>query len=192
LIFIFSIIIILQEGKKLIRAKKIKLNNFLYTVVIILFAFSHYGLLISQELVFGSHINKISVSNIEGEKIIIPQEGFVTLLFFFNIDFIPHVRTLSELDFLLANINKFDEKVKLVVISKGEKEKFKEIQTKFNNRFNLIDEEKEKKLFKIFNYSCGYCTKIILIDKNNKLRYLSSSFDPIFLREVIQRYSNGN
>jgi hypothetical protein len=192
LTFIFSKIIILQEGKKLIRAKKIKSNTFLYIVVIILFAFSHYGRLISQELVFGSHINKMSVSNIEGEKIIIPHEGFVTLLLFFNIDFVPHIHTLSELDFLLANINKFDEKVKLVAISKGEKKKFKEIQTKFDNRFNLINEEKEKKLFKIFNYSCGYCTKIILIDKNNKLRYLSSTFDPIFLREVIQRYSNGN
>jgi len=176
----------------LIRGKKVKSNIFIYTVVIILFAFAHYGLLISQELVFGSHINEISVSNIEGEKIIIPQEGFVTLLFFFNIGFIPHVRTLSELDFLLAYINKSDEKVRIVVISKGEKEKFKEIQTKFNNRFNLINEEKEKKLFKIFNYSCGYCMKIILIDKNSKLRYLSSSFDPIFIKEVIQRYSNGN
>lgn len=161
-------------------------------ILIIVFASALYGLLISQELVFGSHINEISIANIEGKKISIPQKGFVTLLFFFNIDLIPHERTLKELDFLLVNINKFDEKVKLIGISKDKKEKFKEIQTKFNRRFNLINEEIEKRLFKKFNYTCGSCIQIILIDKNKKLRYLSSNFDPMFLREVIQRYANEN
>jgi|Deesub1362B_J571_1020462.scaffolds.fasta_scaffold00520_8 hypothetical protein len=146
------------------------------------------GTLYSEELVYGSHIIKITIINIEEKEILIPQPNIVTLLFFFNIDHSIHIQILSRLDFLIINLNQPDIKVKLIGISKGEKANFKKIKEKYNILFDLVN-DKEEKLFKKFNYTCASCIKIILIDKNSKPRYLSSNFDPIFLRELIQRYA---
>lgn len=144
-----------------------------------------------QEIVYGSFINQTSINNIEGEEMSIPQEGFVTLLFFFNINHPSHKRILAEFDFLLMNLKKIDDRVKLIGISSDKNEKFKELKNIYNNRLHLINDT-ETKLYKIFNYSCGNCIKIIIVDKNCIVRYLSSSFDTIFLREIIRRYINEN
>ncbi|NIO49917.1 MAG: redoxin domain-containing protein [Candidatus Aminicenantes bacterium] len=144
-----------------------------------------------QKLVYGSFINQTSITNIEGKEISIPQEGFVTLLFFFNINHTSHKRILTEFDFLLMNLKKIDDRVKLIGISSDKNEKFKELKNIYNNRLHLVNDT-ETKLYKIFNYSCGNCIKIIIIDKNCIVRYLSSSLDPIFLREIIRRYINEN
>jgi len=88
--------------------------------------------LYSQEIAYGSHINIIPITNFEGEKISIPYTDTVTVLFLFNIGYMPHTDILSELSFLIINLNQLDKKVKLAGISKGEKENFKKIKSKYN------------------------------------------------------------
>ena len=146
-------------------------------------------MLLSKELLYGSNIKKISINNFKGKEISFPQKDLVTLLFFFDINYIPHQRIISELNILIINLNQADKKIDLIGISKDEKENFEKIKPRLNIEFNLVNDMKEK-LFKFFNYTCGKCIQVILIDKGSKLRYNSSNFDPVFIRELLQRYSN--
>ena len=101
---------------------------------------------------------------------------------------ISHRKILSELDFLIINLNLDYKKAKLIGVSKGEAEDFLEVQSKYNIKIDLINDEKEI-IFKVFNFICKNCFQIVLIDRESKIRYLSSNFDPVFLREIIQRYA---
>ena len=162
-------------------------------VLILIFLLSIFHICYSNELVYGSHVNKMSVTNIFSEKISIPQEGYITLLYFFNIKSISHRRILSEFDILLVNLNESQNKVKLIGVSfdKKEDKSFVELLSPYSDRLQLIN-DKKLKLHSFYIHTCGNCIKIILIDANSVIRYLSSNFDPVFLREIIQRYAHEN
>ena len=157
--------------------------------IILLCCTSLNGMLHSEEeLHFGSHIDKIEAFNINREKVPIPQENIITFLFLLNVKLISHRKILSELDFLIINLNLDYKKVKLIGVSKGEAVDFLEVQSKYNIKIDLINDEKEI-IFKVFNFICKNCFQIVPIDRESKIRYLSSNFDPVFLREIIQRYA---
>jgi len=71
------------------------------------------------------------------------------------------------------------------------KKNLKKISSKYNFSFDLINDE-QGKAYEHFKLNCDRCIMIYIIDKNNKLRYISSSFDPLFLRDIIQRYKSQN
>lgn len=71
----------------------------------------------AEELVFGATVKQLAAIDIAGNKQAIPQESMTTLLFFFNIDYSPHVRILSEIDFLLVNLSEINDNIKFIAVS---------------------------------------------------------------------------
>lgn len=104
------------------------------------------------QLGYGSRINAIHAVNSEGKDVIIPPEGVVSILFFFDINSPPHINVLNSLNFLLINLDQRG-KVKLFAISKGEGETFKKIRSKYNIIFDLIN-DKQVSIFTNFNRKC--------------------------------------
>lgn len=140
----------------------------------------------SVSLSYGSYINQVHIANSDGTEIVVPQKGVVSILYFFNINNIVHDNVLNNINFLIMNLSK-GEKIRLYGISRGEADTFEKITAKYNIAFDLIN-DREDRISSDFSYTCTSCIQIILIDRDCQIRYLSSSFDPIFLREVIQRY----
>jgi peroxiredoxin len=139
-----------------------------------------------DELIYGSRIKKIYLKDINKDEIIIPQENKVNVIFFFDINNMSQNNILNQLNFIIINLNYENESVKLFGISKGNNKKFKRISSKYNYNFDLINDEQEK-AYNHFKLNCNRCIQIYVIDKNDKPRYFASGFDPIFLRDIIQR-----
>jgi hypothetical protein len=130
-------------------------------------------------------VNPISASDFQKTIISFPEEDFLTIMFLFNSDNISHKRILSEIHFMLSNLP--DSRIKLIGISKGDTRNFLQLQGEINSNVHLVNDRKDKILNR-FEYVCGMCIKILLVDKHCKLRYVASNFDPLFLREIIMRY----
>jgi len=139
----------------------------------------------ANKLVFGSVMNPISVSDFQKTIISFPQEDFLTIIFLFNLDNTSHKRIFSEIQFISSNMP--DSRIKLIGISKGDTRKFLQLRGQTNSVVHLVNDRRTEILNR-FEYVCGMCIKILLVDKHCKLRYVASNFDPLFLREIIMRY----
>jgi peroxiredoxin len=140
----------------------------------------------SENIGYGSYIKPVSIANSDGRDTELSQKGVVSVLFFFNIDSATHNNILNKINYLIMNLDD-SEKLRLYGISKGRPDAFEQIRAKYTITFDLINDDHER-IYNEFNYSCSSCIQIIVVDRESKIRYLSTSFDPILLREVIQRY----
>lgn len=108
-------------------------------------------------------------------------------MFFFDINYPPYKRILYELSILTTSIYPEKEIVKLIAISKGDRDDFSKLQSELHKNIEFIN-DRDNVVYKYFRQDCGECLKIILFDSTNNLRYLSSGYDPLFIREIILRY----
>jgi hypothetical protein len=79
------------------------------------------------------------------------------------------------------------KKIKFTGISKGESKKFNDLYSKFNIKYDLVN-DLEDKLLPALNFDCGACTKILIVDKGGKVRYNASYVDFYFVKNIIFRY----
>lgn len=125
--------------------------------------------------------------DIDKKKIKIPEKGLVTLLLFFDIDNYSQHKLLSELnDFYISLINQ-KKKIHFIGISRGITGKFKRLRKSLDIEYILLNDTEEN-IISLFDYNCGACNKIIIIDKKGKIRYNSPNVDFYFLEKVISRY----
>ncbi|NIM11712.1 MAG: redoxin domain-containing protein [Candidatus Aminicenantes bacterium] len=168
-------------GDKQFLKKEIRLTTFFITIILLV------GILYSDEIGFGSKIKEINSVDINNKKIEIPEKGKVTVLLFFNVKITSHQKLVSEFNFFFKNLVDQGKKVDLIYISKGEPKEFKSLVDKYNIKFRFVNDIDEK-ILSIFDYSCGECNKIIIIDKESKLRYNASYIDFYYIKSITDRY----
>ena len=145
------------------------------------------GFPLASELAFGSKIDPISYRDIKDNPIAVPVKGKVTVLLFFNVKRESHQKLASEFNFIFTNMVDQGKKVDLVYISKGDPGIFKSLIDRYNIKFRFINDVDEK-FSSVFDFTCGECNKIIIIDKENKIRYNASYIDLYFVNEIVNRY----
>lgn len=143
--------------------------------------------MVAQDLPFGHLFSNLDFLDIEGKKVSLCEKDQVTVLLFFNVELVPHARLLNELNFFYQSLVGSDRKINFMAVSKGEKDRFKEVSSKNDIRFRLINDETGK-LHALFNQTCGQCGKLVVIDKEQKLRYSAGYVDLSFLKQIIDRY----
>lgn len=141
-----------------------------------------------QNLTYGCKIKKITLEDYNGRTFCLPVENSVNIIFFFNIKNPLHLNTLSELNFLFKNINQNKTIVNIVGITKENNDYIYDVIDKLKIDFFIVNDVNDN-LSSIFDASCRSCLKIIIIDKSSIIRYMSSQFDALFLREIVQRYA---
>jgi hypothetical protein len=143
--------------------------------------------IILDRLSFGSSVEQIATKDIHQVDIHFPQKEFLTVLFFFNIEKASNIRILSEISFMLINLPY--DRIELIGISKGKSRLFFGLKESRNNFYRLLNDS-DSNISERFDYVCGICIKILFIDRECRLRYITSHYDPQFLRQVIERYGN--
>lgn len=149
------------------------------------------GFPLASELAFGSKIAQIDCHDIKDNPISIPVKGKVTILLFFNVKKESHQKLAAEFNFVFENMVDQGKKVDLVYISRGELGIFKSLIDRYNISFRFINDVDEK-YFSVFDYTCGECKKIIIIDKESKLRYNASYVDIDFMYTIVDRYEKSD
>jgi peroxiredoxin len=157
-------------------------------VCILIFVF-YINPIFAQNLTYGTQIEKISVKDCFGRELVFPLDNSVTLVYFFNSNNPLQLNNLLELEFLFSNLNASKPAVNIAAISMSTNSILQSIYKKYNLDFFLINDI-DKGLSKRFQLNCGSCLSVIIIDKSSKVRYLSSQFDAVFIREIVQRYAS--
>lgn len=142
-----------------------------------------------QNLSYGSLIEKLNVLDINKSLQVIPKQNCVNIIYLFNINNAHQVQILDHIDYLLIHLDDKPNDISFQAISKSSSSKFFELDKIYAGRIIFINDE-ENIIHYYFNYSCGNCIKILLIDKKGVIRYITTSFDPFFLKEIIERYIN--
>lgn len=162
--------------------------SFVVITLLIMMTFSTIDILLAQ-LVYGSRVEAMNSVNCLGKEVIIPVAGSVNVLCLFDITSPGHISTLNNLNFPVANLDQGQGKpIRVFAISKGKEDLFTDLYRKYGLMFDIVNDQKGS-LLKLFNPECSTCMKFIILDKHQSIRYISSGFDPAFLREIIQRYN---
>ena len=140
----------------------------------------------AQDITFGSPVESMFLKDCFGTDLTVPFGGIVTLLFYFDASNPIQVNNLLQLEFLSHNINNPLEVFRVAAISKSPAQALQSLSHKFGLHCRLLSGTKEA--LHLAQESCGSCERIILVDKTSRVRYVSSQFDPTFIREIIQRY----
>jgi len=159
-----------------------------FVVFTLIIAVLSWGMSGEEILKYGIEIDPISSEDIHGQKFTIPFAGQVTFIYFFDSNIPHHLQKLSELDFYLTNLPAINQKIVILGISRDLSDKNSKKLNNFETNIYFIDDS-DLSLSTKFKYECGQCIKILLIDAKQKLRLLTSEFNLLFLREVIQRYA---
>lgn len=141
----------------------------------------------AQDVTYGSPIEETVIKDCIGRDVVLPVKNSVTVLLFFNIENPLHVSYLSELNFLYENLSAAKSRVTMVAITRGDNKTLLSLSEKYSTDFLFIN-DKETSISKRYQASCGGCSKLVLVDKSSKVRYATSQFDLLFLREIINRY----
>jgi hypothetical protein len=141
----------------------------------------------AQDISYGSSIESIILKDCIGRNVVLPAKNSVTVLLFFNINNPLHLSYLSELNYLYENLSAAKGKVTMAAITKGDDKTLLALSEKYSAEFLFIN-DKETSLSKRYQANCGGCSKLVLVDKSSKVRYSTSQFDLLFLREIINRY----
>lgn len=162
-------------------ARKVKISVIISLFVLLV------NVVFSQDISYGSSVEKIPVRDCFSEDFVLPFSNMVTVIYFLNAKNPIHLNNLLELEYLYSNLNVEKPIVGIVAISSSNNNNLQSIYRKYKLGYFLIKDENN--LTKRFQSSCESCLRIIIIDKHSKLGYLSSQFDGTFLREIIQRYA---
>lgn len=135
---------------------------------------------------FGTKIQYFCVNDIDKQFLSIPAEKTVTVLFFFNIDNRGQCNILSNLNSSFSDYLT-QEKITLIGISMGSDEQFKTIKKDFNLTSKLIN-DKVGVIREAYDYTCGACFSLFIIDKNGIVRYSKTSIDYYMMGKIIERY----
>lgn len=140
-----------------------------------------------DRLSFGSIVLPQKSFDIKKNPLVIPTRGETTALLFFNINHPTHQKIASSLNFLYETFKNKPGKINFIGISRGDLKHFINFSRQYNITYSLVNDENQN-LTAYFDYRCGSCTKIIIIDKFQKLRYEGPFNDQYIIETVIQRY----
>jgi hypothetical protein len=166
------------------KIRKKSLSIICYTVITLLFS---EFLISSENPCFGTKIKPVTCTSIDKHDVTFPNSTNVTLIALFNINQPSHLEILSSLNFIYVNLVELKRKVAFYAVSTGEQSKFLNFSKKNNIKFSLINDSSGE-IFKFYNFTCGECINIIIIDKKNILRYNAAYVDFYFIKEIIDRY----
>lgn len=144
--------------------------------------------MLPYDLLYGTHVKTIKANDYLKRDISFPGDDAVTTVLFFNINNKYHHDIISQLNYLIINLQSQDVRFKVICISKGDTNDFQKLHDQLHLECYLINDKKNK-ISDIFNASCNGCLQLFIIDKLSILRYFSSQYDPYFVREIVERYS---
>ena len=141
----------------------------------------------SYDSLYGTYIKSIKTKNYKGEEITFPDEKLVTTVLFFDMGNKYHNNIISQFNHLLINLKLQDIRFNLICVSNGKIEDFQKLIDRLHLQAQLVNDQNNK-ISDIFNISCNSCFHLFIIDNSLILRYFSSKYDPIFVREILERY----
>ena len=144
--------------------------------------------IIPSSLPYGTQIKTIKAKDYLRRDILFPGDNAVTIVLFFNINNKYHHNIISQLNYLIINLQSQDVLFKAICISKGNLKDFQKLDDQLHLECYLINDKKNK-ISDIFDTSCNGCLQLFTVDKSSILRYFSSQYDPYFVREIVERYS---
>jgi len=144
--------------------------------------------MIPFHLPYGTNIKTIKTKDYLKRDILFPGDDAVTTVLFFNINNKYHHNIISQLNYLIINLQSQNVRFKVICISKGDLKDFQKLDDQLHLECYLINDKKNK-ISDIFNTSCNGCLQLFIIDKSSILRYFSSQYDSYFVREIVERYS---
>jgi peroxiredoxin len=168
--------------------KKILKRNFVLTffyIAYILICQSH----LTGDLEFGDSVKMISLENIHGDLVAIPNKGKVTVLFLFDSTNKEHLKIVSELNFMFFNLINQKLEVSLNFVTRGDQESLLKLHRKHKLKFNLFNDQDDY-LFPLYQYTCGVCVRLVILDKKGIVRYYIARIDKYFIIGIIQRYAS--
>jgi hypothetical protein len=164
----------------MILFKKFLYKAFLLCLISILFN----SLLFTQNSLFpfyyGETLKKIWFLNVDGEKIVLPQNDNIQICFFLS----QNPRNINCLNKLLYKINAYKPRNKTYIFLDTSKKYLKIKNIPYSYIFTR-DKNKEKKQIDFFNQGCSQCFSMLII-KNFKVIFYSRGYDYYLFSGVIK------
>jgi peroxiredoxin len=154
------------------------------TTCLMFFVLFLQGILL-KGIEYGDKICPITLGDCQGNNLSINNNSGVSVLFFFNAEDESLSQILEKLNPLFVGLQEQRKNVNLYFISKSEKQAFITLIEKHKLKFPVINDTEEK-LFSQFNYVCGVCVKVVILDKKGVIRYLAEHIDMDFIQSVAE------
>jgi hypothetical protein len=163
------------------------------TLKLIMSTLIFFGTLIdltsAKDIEFGDTVKPVTVKDCRDETITIPAAGKVSVLIFFSSQEEMHSKFLAEQEPLFAELVDGDNRVHIFFVTIGNAPLLSSLVEKYRRRFSFIDDT-QKKVFSSFQYSCGTCLKVVILDGEGVVRYSSFKFAPYFIKSIAKRYES--
>jgi hypothetical protein len=78
--------------------------------------------------------------------------------------------------------------VDLKFVTRGEQDSLLKLHRERKLKFAVINDEDDY-LFPMYQYTCGVCVRVAILDKEGIVRYYRARVDKYFIESIVKRYA---